>query len=263
MRTRFAGHSDEEIAEGLAELAEFRDTVLARARITRGETVADVGTGTGLIAIAAVERVGPDGTVVAIDISADCLEEVRRIATAPNIVYLIGTAEVLPLPNESIDAVLTRSVLIYVSEKDEAASEFFRVLRPGGRVSLFEPINSRNLRLSEAVDFGELASLVAEWDRETYSREDDPMLNFDEHDLVRCFEEAGFRDIDLDLRSGEGEMSADRMLNGVGAPGRKSILEIWQGRFSPEEVDELVRILRSHNSIRRAWPQVYLSAVKP
>jgi arsenite methyltransferase len=246
----------------LADLTEFRDTVLDNARISSGETVADVGPGIGLLTLGAVERVGDTGEVLAIDISVDALEELRRGTSAPNIAYLVGSADVLPLPDESVDVVVTRSVLIYVADKAEAAGEFFRVLRPGGRVSIFEPINSRSTRLSEAVDFGDRAALVTAWEAETYGRPDDSMLNFDDRDLERFFEQAGFRDVRVDLRSGETEMAAKRMLTMVGAPGRKSILEVWEHRFAPEQVEELVAAVRAQEPIRRAWPQLYLTGVK-
>ena len=108
MRTRFAGWSEEEIANALEQLERWRDRVLDGARIDAGETVADVGAGTGLLTLGAVERVGPDGDVLALDISVDALEELRRNTTAPNISYLIGRADILPLPDESVDAAVSR-----------------------------------------------------------------------------------------------------------------------------------------------------------
>jgi arsenite methyltransferase len=262
VRTRFAGQAPEEIQRALSELAQFRDTLLDNAEIRAGESVVDAGTGTGLVALGAVDRVGGDGEVYAVDISVDCLEELRRIATAPNIFYLLGSADVLPLPDEAADVVLTRSVLIYVREKAEAAREFFRVLRRGGRVSIFEPINRRRKRISDAVDFGKLTRLINSWEAEADAREDDPMLDFDEHDLARFFAAAGFDDVRLDLRPGETELSPDRWLTVIGAPGRKSVLQAWEERFAPEQVEELVRTVGAHGTIRLAWPQLYLTALK-
>ena len=247
----------------MRELAEFRDTVLDNAAIRPGDVFVDAGTGTGLLALAATERVGENGDVIAIDISVDCLEQVRAVATASNLSYLIGTADVLPLPDEHADVVCTRSVLIYVLDKAEAAREFVRVLRPGGRVSLFEPINRRRRHVSEAVDFGELSPLVEAWEEEVDARADDPMLSFDEQDLERFFVEAGFADVQLDLRAGESELPAERWLTTVGAPGRRSVLEVWQERFSADEVEALVRVLDAQATLRLAWPQLYLTAVKP
>jgi arsenite methyltransferase len=247
----------------MSELAEFRDTVLDNAAIRAGDVLVDAGTGTGLLALAATSRVGEDGDVIAIDISVDCLAQVRDIASAANLFYLIGSADVLPLPDDHVDVVCTRSVLIYVSDKAEAAREFFRVLRSGGRVSLFEPVNRRRRHVSEAIDFGELAELVEAWEQEIDARADDPMLNFDERDLERYFVDAGFDDVRLDLRPGESEQAAERWLTVVGAPGRKPVVEVWEDRFPAKEFEALLRVVRAEGTLQLAWPQLYLTAVKP
>ena len=245
VRTRFAGWSDEEVATALAQLADRRDRVLDGAAIEPGDTVVDVGAGTGLLTLGAVERVGPAGEVLAVDISVDALEQLRTHTSAPNISYFVGSADVLPLPDASVDAVVTRSVLIYVDDKAEAACEFARVLRSGGRASLFEPINSRNLRLTDALDFsplGELGDRLRALNDEFYGNADDPMLNFDESDLERSFCDAGL-DVDVELGLDEDELAADRYLDQVGAPGRPTVRERWQHAFTPEEVEQLVAFL--------------------
>ena len=249
--------------ELLGELATFRDTVLTNARVRPGDVVTDVGAGTGLLTVAAAERVAPDGEVYALDVSVDALEELRRETQAPNIFYMLGSADVLPLPDAFVDVVLTRSVLIYVDDKAEAAAEFFRVLRSGGRVSLFEPINRRNTRLSEVVDFGDVHQQVTEWEQAVYEDAADSMLNFDESDLERFFVDAGFSGVSLDLRAGESELPAERQLTSVGAPGRPSLLESWERTFAPDVVERLAAAVREVGTIRREWPQVYLQATKP
>lgn len=265
VRTRFAGWSDGEIAEALANLARWRDRVLDAAQLEPGATVVDVGAGTGLLTLGAVERVGPDGDVIALDISVDALEELRANTTAPNISYLVGRADVLPLTGGSVDAVLTRSVLIYVDDKAEAAREFHRVLRSGGRVSLFEPINSRNLLLSRAVDFsplGELGDRLRAWNERFYADRSDAMLNFDESDLERFFVEAGFADVRLEFTADEDEVPADRYLSQVGAPGRPTVLDHWRDEFEPAEVERLVDFLAGQ-MIPVRHPSAFLSAARP
>jgi ubiquinone/menaquinone biosynthesis C-methylase UbiE len=106
--------------------------VLDGAELSPGDTVADVG---ARLALGAAERVAPDGDVIALDLSVDALEELRARSAAANVSYLVGQADVLPLPDASVDAVVTCSALI---DADEAAREFARVLRNGGRVSLCE-----------------------------------------------------------------------------------------------------------------------------
>ena len=265
VRTRFAGWSDDEIAGALAELGERRDRVLDGARLEPGAAIADVGAGTGLLTLGAAERVGPDGDVIALDISVDALEELRANALAPNIAYLVGRADVLPLPNASVDAVVTRSVLIYVDDKAEAAREFLRVLRGGGRVSLFEPINRHNLRLSQAVDLsplGELGRRVKEWAEAFYANPDDPMVNFDEHDLERWFAEAGFADVQVKLGTQERAQSGERYLNQVGAPGRPTLLQRWSAVFEPDDVERLVAFLRPQ-TVRLRYTHVFMTGMKP
>jgi arsenite methyltransferase len=74
--------TEDEVAASLAELERTRDRVLERARIVPGDAVLDVGSGTGLLALGAVARVGDDGDVFALDVSVDALDELRRRADA-------------------------------------------------------------------------------------------------------------------------------------------------------------------------------------
>ena len=86
------------------------------------------------------------GKVIFSDISQPLLDRCRSIAerqgTLDRTAFIRASADDLsPVEDESVDAVTTRSVLIYVDRKDDAFSEFHRVLRSGGRLSIFEPIN--------------------------------------------------------------------------------------------------------------------------
>ena len=138
VRTRYEAYSPDEVERMLGSLNRIRERVLDGARLETDDVVLDVGTGTGLLALGALERLGDDGEVIALDVSVECLEALQAGCDDPRVSYLVGSAEVLPLPDRSADAVLTRSVLMYVREKSEAAREFFRVLRPGGRISILD-----------------------------------------------------------------------------------------------------------------------------
>jgi arsenite methyltransferase len=257
--------SEAEVAEELSILARKRERVLDGAALSQGEVIADVGAGTGLLALGAVERVGLDGDVIAVDISVDALEVLRANTTAANISYLVGQADVLPLVDAGVDAVVTRSVLIYVAEKAEAAREFHRVLRVGGRVSLFEPINKRNLRMWEALDLsplGDFGARVKAWTEASYANRDDPMLNFDEADLERFFVDAGFVDVVVDLGADEQELPGSRLMSHVGAPGRLTALERWREAFAPDDVDRLAALVGGQ-TIRTRFPHAFLTARKP
>jgi arsenite methyltransferase len=119
-------------------LAAVRDRVLDRARIAADDVVLDVVAGHGLLSFGALNRLGPDGTVVCLDISADHLEEVWHVHSDPRLSLLVGDIEVVPLPNTSVDVVLGRSALAATPNGADAAREAHRVLRSGGRVSLVE-----------------------------------------------------------------------------------------------------------------------------
>jgi ubiquinone/menaquinone biosynthesis C-methylase UbiE len=113
-----------------------------------GDIVVVIGADAELIA-ALAGHVAPDGDVVVVDRSVDTLERLRRASAEPDITYLVGEAEVLPLPDESVDAVWSAT-----SANAAAVLEFLRVLRPGGRLllagSAASALNSGERMLSEA-----------------------------------------------------------------------------------------------------------------
>jgi arsenite methyltransferase len=212
LRRRDAGDPDIR-AHGASLLAGYRDGVLARAAVAAGDVLLDVGTGDGLIGFAALDRVGPSGRVIFSDISTDLLDECRQRAAAGGLLdrcrFVQASAEDLrEVEDESVDIVTTRSVLIYVARRRAAFAEFFRVLRPGGRLAIFEPINSFGISEASCLMFGldttPIADLVEKLRRvyQTVPQDQDPMLNFDERDLLRWAREAGFETVELDYRAG-------------------------------------------------------------
>src|SRR4051794_21836481 len=193
-------------AEQLPRLYEFRDRVLANATIAEGDVVLDAGTGNGLIGFGALEQVGPTGQVIFSDVSDDLLDECRRLAgdmgETARCRFVRASADELSLEDASVDVVTTRSVLIYLSDKAPAFGEFFRVLKPGGRLSIFEPINifghEERDRTYYGLDAAPIEHIVKKLRARWKSPEEHPLLNFDERDLLRFAEEAGFREIRLD-----------------------------------------------------------------
>jgi ubiquinone/menaquinone biosynthesis C-methylase UbiE len=126
------------------DLVPVRDKVLDRSGLAEGETLLDVGCGEGMIGFGALERGA--GHVVFSDISDDLLDFCREAASELGVsdratFVKAGAADLSGIEDGSVDVVTTRSVLIYVPEKAQAFAEFLRVLRPGGRLSCFEPIN--------------------------------------------------------------------------------------------------------------------------
>lgn len=195
----------------LDELAVVRARVIEHADLRSGDVLLDVGAGDGLIGLAAVEPVGPGGQVIFSDISEELLEVSRLLAqqlgVAERCRFVTASAEDLAaIADRSVDVVTTRSVLIYVNRKAQAFAEFFRVLRQDGRIAIHEPIN-RVMFPEPASEFlgyqvGAVPDLAAKVKAagEACHDQESSMLNFDEQDLLRLAEAAGFREIHLELR---------------------------------------------------------------
>jgi arsenite methyltransferase len=262
----------------LEETGAFRERVLARAGLAEGETLLDVGCGEGLIGFGALERGA--GHVVFSDISADCLEFCREAAEALGVsdrcsFVQAGAEDLGQVADASVDVVTTRSVLIYVADKAAAFSEFLRVLRAGGRVSLFEPINRFGMDERKQGFWGYpgdgLAELATRVDRvyEEIQPPDDPMLDFDERDLVKLAERAGFFPVELDLHAFVRPSEPrpwDAFLNSSGNPKIPTIAEAMDRALTPEERERFTEHLRPLvEEGRGVWrmAHAYLRAVKP
>jgi SAM-dependent methyltransferase len=197
-------------ARNAPDLAAFRDGVLDRADLEPGDVLLDVGCGTGLIGLGALDRLGPDGRVIFSDLSQELLDECRRIAGGDRrCSFVQASAENLAgIPDASVDVVTTRSVLIYSDRKAAAFAEFFRVLRPGGRLSIFEPINRFLLQHRPDEMFGvrgspidDLLAKVRHAYRGPADEPERPMVDFDERDLIDWAVTAGFEAVELDYRA--------------------------------------------------------------
>ena len=131
---RMANVYQQEIDKRFVPIVEH---LLARADLQPGQAVIDLGSGTGAVAFAAAERVGPTGRVTAVDISPEMLSKARagaRARSLSNIGFEEGRGEAIPAPEQSHDAVLASLSLMYVIDRAAAAREIARVLRPGGRL---------------------------------------------------------------------------------------------------------------------------------
>jgi arsenite methyltransferase len=235
---------------------QWRDRILDHAEPIAGEVVLDVGCGEGLVAFGALERGARE--VVFSDISRDLLDYCRDAASRLGLLercsFVRAAADDLaPLDDDSVDVVTTRSVLIYVADKGSAFHEFARVLRPGGRISIFEPIN-RFSRTDAQTWAGYDLSPVPELARKimaVYERiqppETDPMLDFDERDLIALAEAAGFEPIHLRLEAEVRPVDPvpwETFLARAGNPRIPTIEEAMDQALTPSERAGLTAYLR-------------------
>lgn len=224
---RDRGQTEAQLEKTRRVLRRFRDRVLRGGRLRPSQRVLDIGAGTGLIALGARQRVGAGGAVCALDVSADALEIFLREASedpdGATVHAVAADGAQLPFADGSFDALFTRSVLIYLPAKAAAILEMHRVLRPGGRASLFEPINSVGKAYQSSMRRPELSALqpeadqIKEYVQRAWGNRQDVMLDFDERDLVRWFVEAGFSSVGLkyDLGYGQSRTSVRQALQSM------------------------------------------------
>lgn len=256
-----------------------RDTVLDKAQLQPGDTVLDVGTGDGLIAFGALDRLGPSGRVIFCDISRDLLEHCRAAAAAEGMLtrcaFVPASADSLaPVADAAADVVTTRSVLIYVKDKAAALRAFHRVLRPGGRVSVFEPINvlmhdPERFQGFDVTPVRPLADKVRGFYQQLQPPGEDPMVDFDERDLVRLAEAAGFAETSLELRvtvkHERPPVPWERALRTAGNPNVPTLGEVLDQVLTAAERDAFTAHLRplvEAGAGRQRSALAYLTAVK-
>jgi len=195
-------------------LKEARDAILHAVEPLDGATLLDVGTGDGLIGLGALDLVGPSGTVIFSDISEAlllrCRESVVSRGAEDRARFVITHAEDLAgLDDSSVDVVTGRAVLVFVPDKARAFAAMYRVLRPGGRISLREVVG--RLMFPEPAErfWGYDLSPVLELCtrvKAAYTDMEDPdyrhsMLNFDDRDLVDLVHTAGFDRVRVECRT--------------------------------------------------------------
>jgi arsenite methyltransferase len=160
----------------------------ALAELKPGETVLDLGSGGGIDVLLSARRVGPTGKAYGLDMTDDMLDiarENQKKSGVTNVEFLKGHIEHIPLPDNSVDVIISNCVINLSGDKDQVLAEAFRVLKPGGRFAVSDIVNRRpvpdEVRKSMELWIGCVAGAL------------------EENDYRARLERAGFTNVDIEI----------------------------------------------------------------
>jgi arsenite methyltransferase len=226
--SRKVGYADEDLqaVPSGANLGLGCGNPIALASLEPGETVLDLGSGPGFDCFLAANRVGPDGRVIGVDMTAEMLARARENAKEgqyTNVEFRLGEIEHLPVADATVDVIISNCVINLAPDKGQVFREAFRVLRPGGRLMISDTVMLQPLpepvQRSVGAYVGCLAGAI---DEQTYV------------DLVKA---AGFGEVEI---LEESPVSLDCMLND---PAAAAIME--QMDLPPGMADRLGEFIAS------------------
>jgi arsenite methyltransferase len=266
----------------------YADRVLEGAQLAAGMTLVDIGAGEGLVAFRAIERIGPSLRVILTDVSAPMLRHAESLALQRNVqgqcTFRQCTAENLTgIADASVDVVATRAVLAYVANKKAALDECFRILRPGGRFSIVEPIlqddafYARALRKrieDQSRPADRFVMLLHRWKAAQFPDTEEacatsPIANFSERDFLNMVRGAGFVDIHMQLHIDVVPSlitSWDVFLGSSPHPWAPSLKQILAEQFNSDErqfFEQMIRPIVESGKNVTTDRAMYLQAKRP
>jgi arsenite methyltransferase len=234
------------------ELADLPDSVtnismgcgdpIAIAELQPGETVLDLGSGGGIDCFLAAKKVGPAGRVIGLDMTPDMIKLARRNARkvgATNVEFRYGEMEDIPLPDESVDVIISNCVVNLSPDKDAVFGEAYRVLRPGGRMNISDIVVHGELPRSIRDRLDAWAGCVAG--------------ALDESDYLSKIHAAGFEEVEVLSRDymttslvAEGEEPQILLVEADGqvAEGQEARAWLAEAGVSPREIAQKVASIK-------------------
>ncbi len=268
----------------------FAKRAIDNARLEKNHTLLDAGSGEGTVSFLAIDEIGPSLNVILLDISQQLLELSKRTALSKNVLNQCAFVKapmnsMRTIVDNSVDRIITRASLAYVDNKINTLQEFLRVLKPGGMISLAEPIfqdAAMNVALQKkTIDFqiGTLGKadadkvLIHRWQSTQFPDLIEeinaiPFINFSERDLVRWSEQAGFSQIHMEFHMDEVRLidtSWESLLHSSMHPLAPKLSQVLEDHFSQVEQDVLRELLLPKNgshSLTAKTHMAYLTAYK-